>query len=113
MLTIILNVALSIWIFMSLFFLLAVIKKDNSIVDIGWGLGFVIITIIALLQGSWPGLRGIVYLFVILWGLRLSVHIFLRTGVAARTFAMPNGGRIGANGCFHAAISKSSCCRDC
>ncbi|HDP67758.1 MAG TPA: DUF1295 domain-containing protein [Candidatus Marinimicrobia bacterium] len=78
MLTIILNVALSIWIYMSLFFLLAVIKEDNSIADIGWGLGFVIITIIALLQGTSPGMRGIVYLLVILWGLRLSIHIYLR-----------------------------------
>ncbi|MGC9362941.1 MAG: DUF1295 domain-containing protein [Fidelibacterota bacterium] len=78
MMTIILHAAFSIWVFMSLFFILAVIKKDNSIVDAGWGLGFVMITIIALLKGSWPGLRGIVYLFVIIWGLRLSIHIYLR-----------------------------------
>jgi len=27
--------------YFSLFFLIAVLKKDNSIVDIGWGLGYV------------------------------------------------------------------------
>jgi len=72
------DVALLIWIYMSLFFILALFLKDNSIVDIGWGLGFILTTILMIIQQPIPGMRGIAYVFVILWGARLARHIFLR-----------------------------------
>ena len=78
MVDILFDVALAIWIYMSLFFLLALFLKDNSIVDIGWGLGFILITILMIIQRPIPGMRGIAYIFVILWGFRLARHIFLR-----------------------------------
>ncbi|MBU0711948.1 DUF1295 domain-containing protein [bacterium] len=78
MVDVLFDVALVIWIYMSLFFLLAMFLKDNSIVDIGWGPGFILITLLMIVQRPIPGMRGIAYVFVILWGFRLARHIFLR-----------------------------------
>jgi steroid 5-alpha reductase family enzyme len=74
---ILLDVACAIWLYMTIVFVIALIKKDNSIVDIFWGLGFVLIAILTMQRGV-PGLRGLIYLLVCLWGLRLAVHIFIR-----------------------------------
>ncbi|MCX6286199.1 MAG: DUF1295 domain-containing protein [Bacteroidetes bacterium] len=73
------EIALLILIYMSLVFILAQIAKDNSIVDIFWGLGFILIAIYSFIQDTEPDLRKwIVTFLVALWGVRLSVHIFLR-----------------------------------
>lgn len=60
-------------------FALSILKKDNSIIDSFWGLGFILITIFTLLAGGEITLKkGLMLFLVLLWGLRLSVHIFLR-----------------------------------
>lgn len=61
------------------FFIIAVIKKNNSVVDIGWGLGFVLTSYFVLFStGNFHFRSVIVTLLVTLWGLRLSYHIFKR-----------------------------------
>ncbi|MCF8001194.1 MAG: DUF1295 domain-containing protein [Halanaerobiales bacterium] len=61
------------------FFIIAVIKKNNSVVDIGWGLGFVLASYFVLLNtGNFNFRSIIVTLFVTIWGLRLSYHIYQR-----------------------------------
>ncbi len=61
------------------FFIIAVIKKNNSVVDIGWGLGFVLASYFVLFNtGNFNFRTIIVTLFVTLWGLRLSSHIYQR-----------------------------------
>lgn len=73
------EIALLVLIYMSLVFILAQIAKDNSVVDIFWGLGFILIAIYSLIQDTQPDLRKwIVTFLVALWGIRLSVHVFLR-----------------------------------
>ena len=73
------EIALLILIYMTLVFVLSLIAKDNSIVDIFWGLGFILIAIYSLIQDTEPDLRKwIVSFLVVLWGVRLSVHVFLR-----------------------------------
>ncbi len=69
----------SIFLYMISWFLLAQLKKDNSIVDVAWGLGFVLLAILtfalysARLQGQY------ILLFMIsIWGIRLASHIHLR-----------------------------------
>ncbi|MBN2199864.1 MAG: DUF1295 domain-containing protein [Candidatus Aminicenantes bacterium] len=65
--------------YMTFIFLLALLKKDNSIVDIGWGPGFVLV---AALTFFWePGFEArhvLVSGLVLVWGARLGVHIWLR-----------------------------------
>ena len=59
-------------------FLLSVYLQDNSIVDIAWGLGFIVIAGSTLLQSS-ANLQVILCIVaVIAWGMRLSLHIFFR-----------------------------------
>ena len=73
------EIALLVLLYMSLVFILAQIVKDNSIVDIFWGLGFILIAIYSLIQDTEPDLRKYIVTFLVaLWGIRLSVHVFLR-----------------------------------
>ncbi|MBN2600365.1 MAG: hypothetical protein JXR87_00065 [Candidatus Marinimicrobia bacterium] len=51
------DVVFVIWIYITLLFILAIIKKDYSIIDIGWGIGFILITIFMILQRPLPGMR--------------------------------------------------------
>lgn len=71
--------ALAVVLYMTLLFLLALRMKDNSIVDIGWGPGFVLV---AALTFFWePGFEArhaLVSALTLVWGARLGVHIWLR-----------------------------------
>ncbi|MCB9053839.1 MAG: DUF1295 domain-containing protein [Lewinellaceae bacterium] len=69
-----LDTALLIWAYMTLLFLISWWKRDNSIVDVGWGLGFVVITWYLHFQypHSWSWLPA---LLVSVWGGRLAWHI--------------------------------------
>ncbi len=61
-------------------FLIATIKRDMSIVDIAWGLGFVLIAGTGMIV-SFDTLsvrQWIIFLCVLLWGTRLAWHIVRR-----------------------------------
>jgi steroid 5-alpha reductase family enzyme len=71
--------AMAIFIFMTAVFVLAQLRKNNSIVDIAWGPGFVV-TAAALLARE-PVLdpaRALVTILVLVWGIRLATHIYSR-----------------------------------
>jgi len=71
--------ALVVFIYMAALFLLAQVLKNNSIVDIGWGPGF--IAVLAALFIRSPVLFPAKVLFsalIVIWGLRLGLHIFRR-----------------------------------
>lgn len=78
--------ALIIFIYFMVFFVIATIIKNNSIVDIGWGLGFVVTSwILFFIYG--PSLEKlIVNILVSLWGLRLFYHILKRNIFAEEDF---------------------------
>lgn len=60
-------------------FVVATVIHNNSIVDIGWGLGFVIGAWSTLLITESPNLLAYLLVgFITLWGLRLSVRLFNR-----------------------------------
>lgn len=83
--------AIAIFIYMNLVFLLGLIKKDNSIVDIAWGGGFILTSITTLILGNeYSALVLIVNFFVIVWGLRLSIHIYIRNKGKAEDFRYKN-----------------------
>lgn len=71
--------ALAVWVYMTLAFVLALILKDNSIVDILWGPGFVLVASVSLALGPHVGRRPwLVTALVVLWGFRLATHILVR-----------------------------------
>lgn len=67
------------FVYFTVIFLIATAIKNNSIVDIGWGMGFVIGSWTTLLTTSEPTLLSyLVVGFITLWGLRLSIRLFKR-----------------------------------
>lgn len=65
--------------YMTVWFVAALIKKDNSIADIAWGLGFVLVATVTFLRRIPPSSRPILATALILiWGMRLAAHITLR-----------------------------------
>jgi steroid 5-alpha reductase family enzyme len=79
MINIILTSFLLILAFVSLVWLLSVWKKDMSIVDIAWGLGFVAVAIFQInrLETMDPRQFLVMYL-VAIWGLRLAIFLAIR-----------------------------------
>lgn len=71
--------AVIVLIYMTIFFIIAKLIKNNSIVDIGWGLGFVTISLITLFISGNLNIRSIlVTTLVFVWGTRLAYYIFKR-----------------------------------
>lgn len=67
------------FIYFMLFFIVGQIVKDNSIVDIGWGAGFVVSAIYTFFRGGEMGLKAIIITMAIsIWGIRLTYHIAKR-----------------------------------
>lgn len=68
-----------IWIYMTVWFVVALIKKRNDLADIAWGLGFVIAALHAYVRNDRPGSLATLSLALTgIWGLRLASHIWLR-----------------------------------
>ena len=81
------EVGLVIILYMTIIFILALMRKDNSIVDVAWGIGFIIIAVYSIIQSGEVDLRKmIVTLLVSLWALRLSFHILVRNSGKGEDF---------------------------
>lgn len=79
MITLFLYCAVFIFCYMSCVFSVAILKKDNSIVDIAWGLGFVALALFCCFYTQRFVARSLVVtLLIAIWGVRLSFHILLR-----------------------------------
>lgn len=67
------------FIYFTTIFLIATAIKNNSIVDIGWGMGFVIGSWLTLLVTDDPTLLSYIIVgFITVWGLRLSLRLLKR-----------------------------------
>jgi steroid 5-alpha reductase family enzyme len=74
-----LQCAAFILVYMSLFFFYAMYKQDNSVVDVAWGTGFILIAWYTLIaNGFYKPYQILVTALVTIWGMRLSWHIYLR-----------------------------------
>lgn len=71
--------ALVVLAYFTVFFIVAQIVKDNSIVDMGWGLGFVFGSWATLLITENPTILSFIIVgFITLWGVRLSARLIKR-----------------------------------
>jgi steroid 5-alpha reductase family enzyme len=72
----------------SALWLVSLALRDASIVDVFWGLGFVVVSFYYLMTGSTtPTDRGwLVMLLTVVWGLRLSIHIGIRNAGSGEDF---------------------------
>jgi len=65
--------------YMTVWFVIALMKGRNDIVDVAWGPGFILAAFVSLLVGGAYSGRGLlISLLVLLWGTRLALHIHAR-----------------------------------
>ncbi len=70
---------LAILIYVSLIWIVSLIKKDAGIMDIFWGLGFIVVGYFYLSAAYSNAFQPrLLYTLVLLWGLRLTLHIGVR-----------------------------------
>lgn len=74
----ILNIIISVIAFVNIFFLVAVIRKNFAIMDIAWGLGFILIAMISYLHYPISFKNAVLLMVTVTWGLRLAMYIFRR-----------------------------------
>lgn len=83
--------ALAILIYMSIGWIIAQIKKDNSIADIFWGPGFIVVAVTTLIaSGTYPVRKLILLAMVLIWGIRLFSHIGVRNWKKSEDFRYVN-----------------------
>jgi len=71
---------LAIFLYMSVFYLIAFKLKDNSIADIAWGPGFVFIAVLNLIFAEQIYTKQLIITgLVSIWGIRLALHIYFRS----------------------------------
>ena len=79
MVTLILYTIIAVLLYMTIVYLFALKKRDNSIVDVAWGLGFVGVALLTFfLNEGWIIRHLIVSCLVFIWGVRLAIHIGIR-----------------------------------
>jgi len=70
---------LAVLLYMTTLFAVALVRKDNSIADIGWGVGFLVVWAVTfLLEPGGTPVQLLAGGLVAAWGLRLSGHIYFR-----------------------------------
>lgn len=70
---------ITLWIYMSFWFLISVEIKRNDIADVAWGLGFVMMAGVSFFISGQTSIRSIlVFVLISVWGLRLAWHIHKR-----------------------------------
>lgn len=72
-------VGITVLVYMTFFYLLSMLIKRTDIVDIAWGLGFIVVSITMILLTPEVTTEALIITgLVLLWGIRLAIHIFLR-----------------------------------
>lgn len=71
--------AIVIAVYMTSWFLVAILRKRNDVADTAWGIGFFVASLVPLiLYGIQSFEQIVVTLLVLIWGARLSSHIHIR-----------------------------------
>lgn len=76
MLPLILKVTFIIFVYMTIWFQISLLKKRNDVADIAWGPGFIVVAFSSLIiAGNISSRALILSALVLIWGLRLAFHI--------------------------------------
>lgn len=66
-------------IFFAVMYFVGLMRKDNSVLDISWGIGFVLVSVMTLFaSGSLSLPKILLTSLIILWGTRLAIYISIR-----------------------------------
>lgn len=63
--------------YMTIWFLICQWRKDISLVDVAWGLGFVVLAGWSYFKYQQPD-NLLFFLMVAIWGLRLAIYLLIR-----------------------------------
>lgn len=75
----IIQIVIPMLLFMTLIWIISLIRKDASIVDRFWGILFIFLSVLYLkAEDAIHWRSGLIFSLVIIWGTRLSIHIHLR-----------------------------------
>ncbi|CCV64258.1 Steroid 5-alpha reductase domain protein [Alteracholeplasma palmae J233] len=70
---------IALFVFFLIAFIIGQVKKNNGLIDIFWGLGFVVVALTGLIYKNNYSLLSLVIVGVtLLWGLRLGIYLFIR-----------------------------------
>jgi steroid 5-alpha reductase family enzyme len=70
---------LSAVVFIHFFYFWALLKKDFSIIDVGWSLGFIVMSLAVIINYSSINIPSLILVSLILiWGLRLAYYLLIR-----------------------------------
>lgn len=72
------TIILTLLISYTILFLYALHKRDNSLVDVFWGFGFMIIAVFSFAQSDRGVVQYVMTALILLWGIRLTSHIGFR-----------------------------------
>lgn len=72
------SIIISVLVFVHIFFLFAVVRKNFGVIDIGWGLGITLIALVSYLHNPLSIKNAVLLLMVVVWGLRLGLYIYAR-----------------------------------
>jgi steroid 5-alpha reductase family enzyme len=75
----IVTIMVGVLVFVNIFFLIAILRKNFAVIDIGWGLGFILISLIAYMYHPNSFRNAFLLMLVTIWGLRLAIYIFGRS----------------------------------
>jgi steroid 5-alpha reductase family enzyme len=71
--------AVMVLVYMTLVFFLALARKNNGVVDIAWGLGFILVSSAVFMTcGQGQARQWLALALVLVWGGRLALHIYRR-----------------------------------
>lgn len=71
--------SLVIFVYMSIAFLISLVLKKADIADVAWGFGFIVLAISSYFYQNHQGvLPKLTLLLLVIWGVRLSLHILIR-----------------------------------
>jgi steroid 5-alpha reductase family enzyme len=71
--------AAALWIYMTAFWVVAGNRRNNSLADVAWGMGFVLLALLNTAAAPEITLRqAVATVLVAAWGVRLSIHVYAR-----------------------------------
>ncbi len=69
----------ALWVYMTGWFVISLLKKRNDVADIAWGVGFVLMAWLSWVLSPDFSQRGLLLgILITVWGVRLALHIFRR-----------------------------------
>lgn len=76
---VIIQSAVIVWVYMTLWSIYAIVNKRNDVADFAWGLGFPVLAMILLQINSSTSVKALLITMLIsIWGIRLALHIYPR-----------------------------------